>query len=231
MSDTPIETMIMKSADEISATEMRQEWMRYYSKKRMYEQFLQVQVLAGLDVQSVLEVGPYMGMVTSLLSNAGFDVTTLDITEPRFNSPKCPNILMDLTKVEVEKVKGFDVIMCGATLEHIFYEQAVDALKAFHAAKPKYVVMSVPYVEFHLFFEMYLSWHKFAQHFRWVKLRKFKTFVPDLENDPYGHKWEVGYKGYPLKRLEATFKEVGFKVVRRDFSYPSSAVFFILEPI
>ena len=54
------------------------EWHRYYSAKRIGQQWTQVHLLRDLPVQTVLEVGPYMGLATALMDNAGYDVTTLD---------------------------------------------------------------------------------------------------------------------------------------------------------
>ena len=58
----------------------RAEWFRYYSGKRIYHQWFQVHLLRDLDVTRVLEVGPGLGLVTAMLGNAGFAVTTLDLT-------------------------------------------------------------------------------------------------------------------------------------------------------
>ena len=69
-----------KPASEIPAAERKREWLRYYSPKRIHEQLLEVRMLAGLPIASVLEIGPYLGLVTAMLDNAGFEVTSSPTT-------------------------------------------------------------------------------------------------------------------------------------------------------
>jgi hypothetical protein len=57
----------------------RNAWFGYHTPKRIGQQLLQVQLLDGLAVERVLEVGPHLGLVTALLDNAGYAVTTLDL--------------------------------------------------------------------------------------------------------------------------------------------------------
>jgi hypothetical protein len=205
--------------------------MRYYSEKRIYEQLLQVHMLKGLPANSVLEIGPYYGLVTAMLDNAGYEVTTMDMIPRSFERPDRPHVVMDLTAIDIDKLRGFDCIMCCATLEHITYEQAVEALRAFRAAGPRYVVTSVPYQGTQLFLRLYLNRHAFAEHLSFKKLRFLRPFRFDAEADPHGHKWEIGYRGRSLRQFERMLREVGFKILRRDFSYPSYCVFHTLETV
>src|SRR5207248_1630931 len=54
------------------------EWLAYYSRKRIIHQWTQLHLLGTTDCNSVLEIGPALGLVTSLLVNIGYEVTTLD---------------------------------------------------------------------------------------------------------------------------------------------------------
>jgi hypothetical protein len=213
-------------AEQISREDRRREWVRYYSPKRIYEQLLQVHLLDGLPIEKVLEIGPYFGLVTAMLDNAGYEVTTMDLCPPRFLRPARPYIEMDLTAVEPAKLTGFDCIMCCATLEHIPYPQAVAALRGFRESRAPYVLISIPYQGHQLFYQIYLNTMMFAAHFGWKKFRSFKEFPGDP--DPLGHKWEIGYKGRSLKSYEAMLTDLGFRILRRSFSYPSFAVFHML---
>lgn len=223
------DAIVPTPAADIPRAARKKEWQRYYSRKRIHEQLLQVHMLAGLEVDSVLEIGPYYGLVTAMLDNAGYSVTTMDIVPPSFEKPAVPHRVMDLTAPDVETLRGFDCIMCCATLEHVHWPQAEAALRAFHAAQSRYVVISVPYQGTQLFWQLYANAHTLAQHFAFKKLRSRRAFAFDEAADPYGHKWEIGYKGYPLKRFETLLDAIGFRRIRRDFSYPSYAVFYALE--
>jgi hypothetical protein len=216
-------------AEAFTAEARRREWIRYYSAKRIHEQLLQVSLLEGLAVDTVLEIGPYFGLVTAMLDNAGFAVTTMDMLPRSFARPERPHIEMDLTRIEPDKLRGFDCIMCCATLEHIHYEQAVAALAAFRDAGPRYILVSVPYQGTQLFFQLYANRHMLRRHFAFKKLRGLRRFRFDAAADPHGHKWEIGYRGYSLKRYEAMLRGLGLRIVRRDFSHPSYAVFHLLE--
>ncbi|MSP67281.1 MAG: hypothetical protein EXQ96_04110 [Alphaproteobacteria bacterium] len=46
-------------------------WHAYYTEKRIVHQWLQVRLLRDLPVQSVIEIGPHLGVVTALLASAG----------------------------------------------------------------------------------------------------------------------------------------------------------------
>lgn len=70
----------------------RREWYRYYSQKRISHQLLQVQLLADLAVDRVLEVGPNLGLVSMLLDNAGFQVTTLDLLPAQYENARISHI-------------------------------------------------------------------------------------------------------------------------------------------
>ena len=224
-----IETPDPTPAGDIDAQARKREWLRYYSQKRIGEQLLQVQMLDGLVVDSVLEVGTYFGLVSAMLDNAGYAVTTLDVVAPSFAKPALPHVAMDLTAIEPGKLDGFDCIMCCATLEHIRYEQAEEALRAFHGSGSRYVVISVPYMGTQFFLQMYLNRHAFARHVSFKKLRWLRPFTFDEAADPWGHKWEIGYRGFPLRKFERTLDAIGFKRLRREFSYPSYCVFYALE--
>lgn len=218
----------LRGADAITRTERTAEWLRYYSPKRIHEQLLQIHMLKDVAVRSVLEVGPYYGLVTAMLDNAGFAVTTLDLGERRFSGPWA-HLKMDLTAPDHRLLQGHDCIMCCATLEHIPYADATRAVQAFWASGTRFVVVSVPYEATQLFFQLYLNGHVLRQHFALKKLRAVRRFRYDVAADPYGHKWEVGYRGYPLRRYEAMLRAPGFRIVRRDFSYPCFSVFHLLE--
>lgn len=218
-----------KPASEIPAAERKREWLRYYSPKRIHEQLLEVRMLAGLPIASVLEIGPYLGLVTAMLDNAGFEVTTMDMIAPSFERPRRPHIEMDLTEIEPKRLEGFDCILCCATLEHLPFEAAETALRAFHASCVPYVLISVPYQGTQAFFQAYLNRYLFRQHFSFKKLRFLRTFRSDPSAGGHGHKWEIGYKGRALKDFERLLTEIGFTIRRREFSYPSYCVFHLLE--
>ena len=206
------------------------EWHRYYSEKRIVHQWLQVHLLEGLPVRTVLEVGPSLGLVTALLDNAGYEVTTLDVLPSQYPRAHIGHIEAELTAVAPERIAGFDAIICCETLEHLHWERVDDVLATFRAAQPGYLVLSVPYMGLQLDWRLYFNSHRLRTSLSFKKLNFLKRFRFDDEADPWGHKWEVGYRGRSLKALEAKFAAAGWAVQAREFTAQTRSVFYRLIP-
>ncbi len=223
------ETLTPENVPHLDDAKRRAEWHQYYSEKRIGHQWLQVHMLAGLDVNRILEVGPYLGLVTAMLDNGGYDVTTLDLFPPPFHRPERPNIEADLTTLDPSGIEGFDAIMCCETLEHLSWNTAPSILAAFHASGAPYLVLSVPYEGFQFAWSVYLNPFTWRQYLSLKKFRRFKSFAPDP--DPWGHKWELGYKGFAVKDWEAVITAAGWRIVQREFSHPCRSVFHLCERV
>ncbi|MDP6344871.1 MAG: class I SAM-dependent methyltransferase [Alphaproteobacteria bacterium] len=207
----------------------RAEWFRYYSEKRIGHQWFQVHLLQGLAVQRVLEIGPNLGLVTALLDNAGFTVTTLDVRPSLYHRPDIPHIRSDLRAIEAEAMAGFDAILCCETLEHLPWDEVEPMLAKFHAAEPSYLIVSVPYMGFQIDWRLYLNGRASYSKFSFKKLNFLRRFRPD-DNDPWGHKWEAGYRGHGLAALDGKIRRAGWRIERRDFTSPTRSVFYLLSP-
>ncbi|MEQ9009033.1 MAG: hypothetical protein RLP12_14205, partial [Ekhidna sp.] len=58
-----------------------------------------------------------------------------------------------------------------------------------------------------------------------LNFRKFKT--PETKNWE-NHKWEIGYKQYPLKSFRKIL-EKDFKIIKMEFTSDCRSVFFVCE--
>ena len=221
------QTITPESLPGMDEAQRRKEWHQYYSEKRIGHQWLQMDMLAGLAARRILEVGPYLGLVTAMLDNAGYDVTTLDLFPPPFQKPERPNIQADLLSLDPDRIKGFDAILCCETLEHLPWDSADSVLRAFHASGSPHLVLSVPYEGLQFGWSIYANPFTWRKYLSLKKLRWFKTFEPDP--DPWGHKWELGYNGYGLRRWEAVVAGAGWTIMRREFSHPCRSVFHLCE--
>jgi len=204
----------------------REDWDTYYSRKRVIQQWTQLHLLNSVDCRKVLEVGPAYGLVTSMLVNAGYQVSTLDMMPRAFAQPDTAHIIGDLCKIKGEEISGFDAILCCETLEHIEWDAVPGVLAAFHASGTRYLVISVPYMAFQLTLDLYLNAYTFRQYFSLKKLLARKTFTPE---PPGGHQWEIGYKGYPLRKWEDRLEKCGWSIVTRDFTEHCRSVFHLLK--
>jgi len=201
-------------------------WLAYYTEKRIVHQWMQLNMLADLDCRRVLEVGPALGLVTAMLANAGYQVETLDREPCAFVSPKTRHIEADIRTLTAADIADFDAILCCETLEHIDWDEIPDVLRIFHASSARYLVVSVPYMGFQVTFDLYLNARTLRHYFSLKKLLHRREFSRE---PPGGHQWEVGYRGYPLKRWEELLERSGWKIRRREFTAHTRSVFHLLE--
>ncbi|PPR76725.1 MAG: hypothetical protein CFH01_01862 [Alphaproteobacteria bacterium MarineAlpha2_Bin1] len=210
----------------------RSEWFRYYSEKRITHQWFQVHLLKDLPkINSILEIGPGLGLVSSMLHNVGYKITTVDYLPNQYPHPDIRYLQKEIMELTLDEISGYDCIICCETLEHLLWENVDNILTKFFESKCKWVLISVPYQGFQLDFRLYLNLYRFKKNFS-LKIFKFlKNFKFDIGADPYGHKWEVGYKNYSLSKLEKKIKKTGFKIYKKEFSSPCRSVFFVLKNI
>ena len=114
----------------------RQDWNAYYSRKRIVQQWMQLHLLGTIDCQKVLEVGPALGLVTSLLVNVGYDVHTLDRLPRAFAYPDVPHLERDICDLRSDEIAGYDAILCCETLEHIDWHASGRSCRPSERAAP-----------------------------------------------------------------------------------------------
>ena len=205
----------------------RANWFGYYTGKRIGQQWMQLHLLEKLPVRRVLEVGPAYGLVTAMLDNAGFDVTTLDRGPPGFERPKRPHLDIDLLALDAGAIRGFDAILCCETLEHLPWESAPDVLRGFAASGARHLIVSVPYEGFQFFLQLYLNRYGVERLSQFKKLRFRRDFAPDV--DPTGHQWEIGYRGRSVAAWEAALEAAGWRIRARRFTSPCRSIFHLCE--
>lgn len=201
-------------------------WLKYYSRKRVIHQWTQADLLGTVPCDKILEVGPALGFVTSMLTNIGYEVHTLDTVSRAFNCPDVPHHEKDICGLRADEISGYDAILCCETLEHIEWERVGTVLSTFRDSGAKYLIVSVPYMAFQVFLEVYLNRHTLRQYFSMKKLLSRRDFIAE---PPGGHQWEIGYKGYPLRRWERRLEDSGWSIVRREFTEHCRSVFHLLK--
>lgn len=202
------------------------EWYRYYTPKRIGQQWQRFQMLQGLPGHTILEAGPALGYVAAMPDNAGYQVTNLDVVPRIFSRPDSVLISADLTTVGAAEIGDFDVFLCCETLEHLRWSDVDAVLQTFNESGAAYFLVSVPYEAFQVDFSLYWNRRSLRQRFSLKKLRFLEAFSPD---PGMGHKWEVGYRGFSLKDWERKLAGSGWKVIRREFTSPCRSVFHLLR--
>ena len=204
----------------------KQVWLDYYSRKRIVQQWTQVHLLGTIECDRILEIGPAFGLVTSMLVNIGYEVHTLDMGPRSFDYPAVPHHCKDICELQPDEIAGYDAILCCETLEHIEWKRVSSVLSMLHDSGAKYLIVSVPYMAFQVFLEIYLNRNVFRQYFSMKKLLWRKEFAAE---PPGGHQWEVGYKGCSLRVWENRLKSSGWSIVTRDFTEHCRSVFHLLK--
>jgi len=206
----------------------RAEWRAYYTEKRILHQWTQLDMLSGIACRRVLEVGPAMGLVTAMLANAGYEVETLDRLPRQFASPAARHVEADIQALTGADIAGYDAILCCETLEHIDWDAVGGVLSVFRDSGARYLVVSVPYTGFQITFDFYLNTRALRHYFSMRKLHSRKEFARE---PPGGHQWEVGYRGYKLRRWEEKLRGGGWAILRREFTAHTRSVFHLLEAV
>ena len=137
--------------------DFRQRWHAYYSRKRLSHQWFQVDLLKDLPVQNVLEVGPYLGLVTAMLASAGYSVTTFDIESVSHDIGAEKHIQGDIAKISKNSLREFDAILCCEILEHIAWEDIDSVINRMAEGGAPWLIISVPYEGFQFGFSIYLN--------------------------------------------------------------------------
>jgi Methyltransferase domain len=204
----------------------KHEWNAYYSRKRITQQWMQVHLLGTVECEKVLEIGPGPGLVTSLLVNNGYDVHTVDQLPRAFAYPDVPHLEKDIRQLRAEEIGGYDAILCCETLEHVEWDRVGSVLSTFRDSGAKYLIISVPYMAFQVFLEIYLNRTTLRHHFSMKKFLNLKNFVAEPAG---GHQWEVGYRRYSLRVWEDRLKDSGWSIMTRRFTEQCRSVFHVLE--
>ncbi|OQW92524.1 MAG: hypothetical protein BWK78_01485 [Thiotrichaceae bacterium IS1] len=194
----------------------------YFNPKRFASYSYQLSALTSLNPTSILEIGVGNGIVSYLLRNAGFNVTTLD-----FDKSLHPDIVASIVNIPLES-NTFDAIACFQVLEHLPFELLPTGLKEIHRVSKNYAVISLPDVTKYFKAEVFAP--KFGNH---------RSFFPIPNIFPREHKfdgehhWEIGKKGYSLEKIIRVFTTSGFelKTTYRPYENPYHRFFICQKKI
>lgn len=175
--------------------------------------------MLALKPGNILEVGIGNGFLSGYLRMRGLEVATLDID---------PGLKPDVTGSVLNIPLGdaaFDVVGCFEVLEHLPYGDFPRALAEIRRVSRKSVVLSLPdhSAVYRLDIELPL-----LGEIRRLVPHPFPRPAPHVFDGT--HYWVIGKAQYPLSRIEADIKDVGFKIGRtyRVFEFYGHR-FFVLH--
>lgn len=197
----------------------------YYKQEdldRFISYFYQIDTIKKLNPKTVLEIGIGNKTVSNYLKYHGFKITTCD-----FNKNINPDYIADVRNLPFQD-NSFDVVMACEILEHIPYQDLTKALSNLHKVTKKYVVISVPYSS--IYFGLMI---RFPLAKKLINKDYLNLFfgIPSKTKLKYqgSHYWEIGRKGYPLKKIRKDLSKF-FKIKKEFRALPHPVhYFFVLE--
>lgn len=191
---------------------------KYNDKFRWLSYWHQINEVLRLKPKNVLEVGSGNKTVYDYLKRRGIAVFCADI-----NSKLKPDFLASATNLKGIENCQFDVVLCCQVLEHLPFEKFEASLKELKRVCQRFIVLSLPHCG---------PYFKFNFHLPLLGERTIFLKISGVNKSKFsdGHYWEIGERGYPLRKIKKCFKKVGLKI-NKTFLLPERPFhrFFILE--
>jgi ubiquinone/menaquinone biosynthesis C-methylase UbiE len=163
----------------------------------------------------VLEIGPGSGHTTWLLRQWGYAVTTLDF-DPKVSA----DIVGDVTRLPLQD-GAVDCVIAAEVLEHIPFEEFEVALRELRRVSRKSVIVTLPAP----FLGISALWN-------WPLLEPRGLFigVPYVVKHAFNgeHYWELGKRGYGVRKISRKITESGLRIVRAFRPPPSLYCYFFV---
>lgn len=196
---------------------------RYESFPRFVSYYNQISTVRELEPENILEIGIGSGFLKNYLRSRSYAVTTAD-----HDRLLGPDMVCDITRIPV-KDNSFDLVMAFEILEHMPYEDSLKGIKEMERVSKRYVVLSVPrscsYFGLSFMFGLPIC-HKFVS----LGLRiPFFWIGPEYGNKE--HFWELGRRGFPVRRLVKDIERLGLTIKQKKghIALNTQHYFLVLE--
>lgn len=183
-------------------------------------------ITAVLDIDpfKILDIGIGNRVVYDILKLLDYNVEGLDI-DKELN----PDYVMDVRSEELLKFKGkFDLVIASQMFEHIPYNDFLRVIKNLSEIT-KHLIITLPYCCKNDYpFLIKISFPFFNQG---LVTRKYgKKFF--LKKNPPDHNkihcWEIGTKGFPLRKIKKDINKSGWIIRDRFFDHDNPYHYFFL---
>ncbi|MCD6384438.1 class I SAM-dependent methyltransferase [Candidatus Sumerlaeota bacterium] len=189
---------------------------RYDTKGRFCSYWHQLDEILSLKPSTLLEVGIGNKFIADYLQKRGVSLLTLDI-ERRLR----PDVVGDVLAIPF-KSGSFEVVCCFEVLEHLPYDKFSQAISELSRVSQRYVLLSLPDVTRH--YCVLLTIRKIGLIKKLIHIPRLKPPEHIFDGEHY---WEIGKRGYSLKRIKNDIERSGL-VIRhsyRVFEYPYHRIF------
>lgn len=166
-------------------------WVSYYHQVKLVKNSIKSGV--------VLEVGVGNHVVANYLKTL-FQVKTVDIIKD-LN----PDYVASVEDLSVISDNSFDISLCAEVLEHLPFEKFGKCLSELKRVSKSHVIISLPYWGYTFGFRVRLP-------ILGMKTLKFKISGFKKHQFNGQHYWEIGKKGFPLKKIKQLIKQSGLEI-------------------
>jgi ubiquinone/menaquinone biosynthesis C-methylase UbiE len=179
--------------------------LAYLRGGRIFSYAHQIESALSFEPRTVLEIGTGSGMVAAALRSVGIEVTTVDI-QPELQ----PDVTASVMALPFADAR-YDVALCCQVLEHSPFEEFVPALKELRRVTRDGLIVSLPDVMRHNWVDVCLP--RFRHRLSWTVPHLRPVEMPRARFEKLGHYWEIGLRGYPLRRVLASITQAGWSVM------------------
>ena len=197
------------------------EFNTYVTDRRWQMYFTQLENVLALKPRKIVELGVGYKVLYAVMKSRGFQVTGFDNT-----ADLKPDAVGDVRKLgRYFQPNSFDLVCCFQLLEHLPYEDFGHCLKQISEVTEKYALISLPYTGITM--RAHIAVARYGN--REIRICKripffWRKYIPKGD-----HKWETGWREYPLSRIEGEL-ENHFLIRKRLFVKPNDAdVMYVLE--
>ena len=184
---------------------------RYMRKARWASIWHQVHEVARLKPSRVLEVGPGPGVFKAVMGAFDFRVETLDL-DPELH----PDYVASVFEMPFDD-GAFDVVCAFQMLEHLPFEQSLQAFREMARVTHRSVIISLP--------DAATRW-PVSVHVPTVGRVEFSVPWPRLRAPVHQfngeHHWEINTRGYPLDKVTELLSEAADAALERTFRVPDN---------
>jgi FkbM family methyltransferase len=195
----------------------------YLSLERMASYYYQMDLTldalesVGGEALRILEVGGSNNILSSCLSSyfaangQAHEIVSLDL-----DPSASPDIIGDVREIPLND-GSVDVAVCCEVLEHMPFEDVAIALRELRRVTNGFVILTIPHASLYLSLVARAS----RRQMRSLLLNVLEPSFIGFKRGRLGwsHYWEIGYRGYPVSRLQSLMSQEGLRI-ERDFRNP-----------